>query len=97
MYLAQMINSEEVKSEFYIDMFEDIIETKNDSAKKLVDSAILEAINVANGKKDILSISNTYYFLVTTLLEKFNKKLTELNPAENIPEEVYPEILVILR
>lgn len=97
MYLAQMVKNEGVKSDFYVNIFENIVNNHNQSSKNLVDEAILEAIKVANGDVDIYSINNNRYFLVTTLLQKFKQRLTELNNTEEIPNEVYPEILHLLR
>lgn len=97
MYLAQVVKSEEVKSDFYINIFENIVKNQDASFKLLVDEAILEAINVAKGNTDVYSINNNRYFLVTTLLQKFKERLTELNSTQNIPNEVYPEILNLLR
>ncbi|WP_124979099.1 hypothetical protein [Nonlabens xiamenensis] len=97
MYLAQVIKNDDVKSDFYINIFEDIVKNHDSSFKVLVDDAILEAINVAKGTADIYSINNNRYFLVTTLLERFKFRLTELNSSQNIPDEVYPEILNLLK
>ncbi len=97
MYLAQVVKNEDVKSDFYIDIFKNIIDTHNASAKLLVDDAILEAIEVANGDRDIYSINNNRYFLVTTLLQKFRQRLTELNNTQKVPDDVYLEILHLLK
>lgn len=97
MYLAQIVDNEEVSSGLYIDIFENIVSNPNSSDKSLVDGAILEAVGVANGKKDIFSIDNSYYFLVTTLLQNFNRRLIELKSVQSVPSEVYPQILSILR
>jgi hypothetical protein len=97
MYLAQVVKNEDVKSDFYIDIFENIVNNHNLSSKLLVDDAILEAIKVANGSVDIYSISNNRYFLVTTLLQKFKQRLTELSNAQEVPNDVYSEILHLLK
>ena len=97
MYLSQIVDNEEVKSDFYIDIFESIVSNPESTGKGLVDSAILEAVGVANGKKDIFSVDNSYYFLVTTLLQDFKERLIELKSVKSIPSEVYPQILTILR
>jgi len=97
MYLAQIVDNEEVKSNFYVDIFESVVSNPNSSRKALVDNAILDAVHIANGDKDIFSIDNSYYFLVTTLLQDFKDRLIELNSVQTIPKEVYSQILTILR
>lgn len=97
MFLAQEVNNEQVKSDFYVDVFEKIVNSEDIQNKMFIDSAILEAVGVANGRIDVFSISNSYYFLVTTLLQKFKKELVELNSIDSVPHYVYKEILSILR
>lgn len=97
MYLAQVVKNEDVKSDFYVDIFENIVNNHSQSSKLLVDEAILEAIKVANGDVDIFSITNHRYFLVTTLLQKFKDRLAELHNTNEVPNDVYPEILDLLK
>lgn len=97
MYLAQTTNSENIKSDFYIKILEDIVNDHDSSAKESVDKAIFEAINIATDTKDVFSINTNSYFLVTKLLQDLKEKLIELNKNTSIPKEFYPEILQILR
>lgn len=97
MYLSQIFDNKDVESGFYIDIFENIVSQSDSHNKSLVDDAILDAVGVANGDKDIFSVDNSYYYLVTTLLQNFKGRLIELHSIKTVPKEVYSQILTILR
>lgn len=94
MYLAQL-STFQSQVPFYITILENIIKGNNEE-KANIDSAIYEAIEIARGEKNIFTIDNNHYFLITTLLSKYNTGLLSID-NKNIKSEVYSEILDVLK
>lgn len=95
MYLAKT-NILQTQAPFYINILEDIIAGAHNEERGNIDSAINEAIEIANNRKDIYTINNNHYFLVTTLLSAYKNKLVILHQDE-FNESIYKEILSILK
>lgn len=96
MYLAQL-SAFQTQAPFYVDIIENII--KGDTSvesKSNIDSAIYDAIDVAKGDKNVFSINNDHYFLITTLLAKFKDQLLKID-KENLQSRNYSEILNVLK
>lgn len=95
MYLAQL-SALQTQTPFYIKTLECII-TGNASpeSKEKIDTAITEAISIANGEKNAFSIDNSHYFFISTLLSKYKEKLTKIQ-INNYQTEVYKDILEVL-
>jgi len=96
MYLAQSISTSQTQAPFYIKMLENIIENQDFNERQNIDSAIKEAKDIANGDKEIFSISNKNYFFVTTLLTKYKDNLLGLR-SNHFDNRTYSSILDILR
>jgi predicted nucleic-acid-binding Zn-ribbon protein len=95
MYLAQL-STFQTQAPFYINVLENIIKGNNINESKVnIDFAISEAAEVAKGNKSIFKIDNNHYFLVTTLLSKYNEKLLKIEDR-NIQAQTYSDILNIL-
>lgn len=96
MYLAQSISTSQTQAPFYIKMLENIIDNQDFNERDNIDSAIKEAKDIANGKKEIFSISNQNYFFVSTLLTKYRDNLLGLS-GDDFDKNTYSSILEILR
>jgi len=94
MYLAQL-STFQSQVPFYITILENIVKGNN-KGKSVIDLAICEAIDVAKGSKNIFTIDNNHYFLITTLLSKYNEGLLKID-SKNIKSENYSEILDVLK
>lgn len=95
MYLAQ-ISTSETQAPFYINILKNILVNNNIEDKKEIDFAIEEAKAIADGHKDIFSINNDYYFLVSTLLTRYKDKLRLLK-SNNYNQSIYSDIIEILK
>lgn len=95
MYLAQT-NTLQIQAPFYVNILEDIIADNENSDKSNIDIAIKEAIKIAHEEKDVFSINNNHYFIVTTLLSKYKDKLLSLQ-ENTFSKKTYSEILDILK
>lgn len=95
MYLAQT-NTFQTQAPFYVNILEDLISDNGNADSGNIDIAINEAIEIANDKKDVFSINNNNYFIVTTLLSKYKEKLLKLD-KNSFNKDVYSEILEILK
>lgn len=96
MYLAQLDSTSQTQAPYYINILENILKDVNFKNRNDIDSAIKEAKDIATGNKEIFSISNNHYFLVTTLLVKFKKDLLVLK-GNDFDKKTYSSILDILR
>lgn len=96
MYLAQL-STLQTQAPFYINILQNIINGKERPESRInIDSAIIEAVGVAKGEKNIFSIDNNHYFFVTTLLAKYKEELLLLQ-ANNIQNHTYNDILKLLK
>lgn len=96
MYLAQL-STFQTQAPFYINTLENILSGNvTPESKSNIDSAIYEAAEVAKGNKDVFTIDNDHYFLITTLLAKFKSKLLQIDKKE-LQKDVYSGILTILK
>lgn len=95
MYLAQT-NTLQIQAPFYVNILEDIIADNENCDKSNIDIAIKEAIEIAKEEKDIFSINNNHYFIVTTLLSRYKDKLLSLKES-SFSKKTYSEILDILK
>ena len=96
MYLAQTSDALQAQAPFYINILENIIENQNSQEKRNIDIVIKEAKEIANGNKEIYTIDNNHYFLITTLLTKFRENLIKLQ-ENDYNNKTYNEILNVLR
>jgi hypothetical protein len=95
MYLAQL-STFQTQAPFYINVLQNIIKgNEGNESKANIDFAIVEAVNVAKGNKNIFTIDNNHYFFVTTLLSKYKEKLLQIENKE-IQSQTYSDILNIL-
>lgn len=96
MYLAQL-NTFQSQAPFYINIFENILSGKIDKeSKETIDYAILEAIDVAKGNKNVFSIDNNHYFLITTLLKKYKDSLLDIGDKD-FENQTYSDIIELLK
>lgn len=96
MYLAQLDSTSQTQAPYYIKILENILADHDFNERQDIDSAITEAKEIANGNKEVFSISNNHYFLVTTLLIKFKENLLVLK-GNDFDKNTYSSILDILR
>lgn len=95
MYLAKT-NTLQIHAPFYVNILEEIIADNENCNKSNIDTAIKEAIEIAKEEKDVFSINNNHYFIVTTLLSKYKDKLLNLTES-SFSKKTYSEILDILK
>ena len=96
MYLSQL-SILQTQAPFYINIIENIILGKVVDKDKLnIDSAIIEAIDVAKENKNFFTIDNNYYFLVSTLTAKLKNRLIEIDNY-SFTNQFYYEILEALK
>ncbi len=94
MYFANSLSSAS-ETPLYLSVLKSLSEGKAVSQKTSIDSAIKEAIEVAQDKKKIFAISNENYFLVSTLLSNAKEFLLSLD-ISHINDTTYAEIIRIL-
>lgn len=96
MYLAQL-STLQTQAPFYISILENIVKgNAGQESRENIDSAILEAISVAKGDKNIFSIDNNHYFFITTLLAKYKESLLIIT-GHNFQNSTYSDIIKILK
>lgn len=96
MYLAQL-STFQIQAPFYINTIEKIVSGNiTPENKSNIDSAIFDAVDIANGVKNVFSINNEHYFLITTLLAKFQDQLLKID-KHNLQIKNYSEILNVLQ
>ncbi|WP_117880210.1 hypothetical protein [Aureibaculum luteum] len=96
MYLARSSSTMHAQAPFYINILENIISDVNSKEKIEIDSAIIEARQVAKGEKEIFSINNNHHFFVVMLLTSYRDRLNDLTKI-GINHDTYREILNLLK
>ena len=96
MYLAQL-SSLQTQAPFYVNILENITKgSANSDSITNINSAILEAVNVAKGNKNVFSIDNNHYFFITTLLAKYKDNLLKIEERD-FQKTTYSDIILILK
>lgn len=96
MYLAQSTGTIQTQVPFYVKILEDLIQNQDLDEKVVIDSAIVEAKEVARGDKEVFSIGKEHYYFVSTLLTKYKANLLNLE-GKSFDKETYSSILEVLR
>ncbi|MCR9171384.1 MAG: hypothetical protein NXI10_02755 [bacterium] len=93
MYFAQ--TRVDFNAPLYISMFNSLMEGRGDSYRSEIDSVLVEAKKVYNGEKEIYSISNDYFNLVSLLVSKGESLFADFNESE-IKSSDYQGVLNVL-
>lgn len=91
MYLAKT-NSSREQYDLYLNVLNSLVEGNDSPSKPNIDTAISDAIKVVKGEKDILTISNSNYFLVSTLIGSAKEFLVSIK-VNSYNREIYSGII----
>src|SRR5690606_8466268 len=93
MYFAQ--SQAEFNTPLYVSIFNSLANGRGDSYKSEINSVLREAKQVFKGEKEIYSVRNDYYNLISLLVTKGNSLFSHLNESD-ISATDYQEVLEVL-
>lgn len=83
MYFAQ--TRVDFNTSLYISMFNSLVEGKGTSYRSEINSVLLDAKKVFEGEKEIYTISNDYFNLISLLVSKGDVLFSDFNESDINP------------